>query len=89
MNSLNKLRNPRGISLLLLSFDISIKEKKEETLNKDAKEFIPTKNRKLKLNENAKEYILKEKRENKDCECCHGFVYKEVEGNDDEADNNK
>ena len=25
------------ISLLLLSFDISIKEKKEETLNKDAK----------------------------------------------------
>ena len=64
------------ISLLLLSFDISIKEKKEETLNKDAKEFIPTKNRKLKLNENAKEYIPKEKRENKDCECCHGFVYK-------------
>ena len=52
------------------------KEKKEETLNKDAKEFIPTKNRKLKLNENAKEYIPKEKRENKDCECCHGFVYK-------------
>ena len=153
--------------LLLLSFDISIKEKKEETLNKDAKEFIPTKNRKLKLNENAKEYIPKDKRENKkeikieyvegddedeeeqikdkidimmrdeienevmnelakegnidddsededkwlpkykDCECCHGFVYKcagescknlgqcyckmkdEVEGNDDEADNNK
>ena len=143
------------------------KEKKEETLNKDAKEFIPTKNRKLKLNENAKEYIPKDKRENKkeikieyvegddedeeeqikdkidimmrdeienevmnelakegnidddsededkwlpkykDCECCHGFVYKcsgeacsalgqcyckmkdEVEGNDDEADNNK
>ena len=53
------------ISLLLLSFDISIKEKKEETLNKDAKEFIPTKNRKLKLNENAKEYIPKDKRENK------------------------
>ena len=77
------------ISLLLLSFDISIKEKKEETLNKDAKEFIPTKNRKLKLNENAKEYIPKEKRENKDCECCRGFVYKEVEGNDDETDNNK
>ena len=35
--------------------------KKEETLNKGAKEFIPTKNRKLKLNENAKEYIPKEK----------------------------
>ena len=34
---------------------------KEETLNKDAKEFIPTKNRKLKLNENVKEYIPKEK----------------------------
>ena len=50
--------------------------KKEETLNKEAKEFIPTKNRKVKWDENAKEYIPKEKRENKDCECCHGFVYK-------------
>ena len=39
---------------------------KKETLNKEAKEFIPTKNRlpeKLHLNENAKEYIPKEKRE--------------------------
>ena len=42
-----------------------MEEKKEEILNKDAKEFILTKNRKLKLNENAKEYIPKEKRENK------------------------
>ena len=51
------------ISLLLLSFDISIKEKKEGTLNKDAKGFIPTKNRKLKLNENAKEYIYQKRKE--------------------------
>ena len=146
------------------------KNETKETLNKEAKEFIPTKNRipeKLTFNENAKEYIPKEKREvkkkvkveyiegddedeeeqvkdqidmmmrdeienevmneltkegqieddsededkwlpkYKDCECCHGFVYKcagescknlgqcyckmkdEVEGNDDEADNNK
>ena len=43
-------------------------EDKKETLNKEAKEFIPTKNRvpeKLTFNENAKEYIPKEKRENK------------------------
>ena len=41
-------------------------EDKKETLNKEAKEFIPTKNRipeKLTFNENAKEYIPKEKRE--------------------------
>ena len=41
-------------------------EDKKETLNKEAKEFIPTKNRvpeKLKFNENAKEYVPKEKRE--------------------------
>ena len=41
-------------------------EDKKETLNKEAKEFIPTKNRvpeKLQFNENAKEYIPKEQRE--------------------------
>ena len=41
-------------------------EDKKETLNKEAKEFIPTKNRvpeKLKFNENAKEYVPKEQRE--------------------------
>ena len=40
-------------------------EDKKETLNKEAKEFIPTKNRvpdKLTFNENAKEYVPKEKR---------------------------
>ena len=76
--------------------------KKEEILNKDAKEFIPNKNRKLKLNENAKEYIPKEKRENKkeikikyageSCKNLGQFYCKmkdEVEGNDDETDNNK
>ena len=42
------------------------KNETKETLNKEAKEFIPTKNRipeKLTFNENAKEYIPKEKRE--------------------------
>ena len=41
-------------------------EDKKETLNKEAKEFIPTKNRvpeKLQFNKNAKEYIPKEQRE--------------------------
>ena len=41
-------------------------EDKKETLNKEAKEFIPTKNRvpeKLKFNEKAKEYVPKEQRE--------------------------
>ena len=40
-------------------------EAKKETLNKEAKEFSPTKNRvpdKLTFNENAKEYVPKEKR---------------------------
>ena len=42
-----------------------MEEDKKETLNKEAKEFIPTKNRvpdKLTFNENAKEYVPKEKR---------------------------
>ena len=38
-------------------------KKQTETLNKEAKEYIPTKNRKLQLNLNAEEYKPKEKRE--------------------------
>ena len=59
---------------------------KKETLNKEAKEFIPTKNRipdKLKLNENAKEYIPKEKRPVKE-----KIKIEYVEG-DDEDDEEK
>ena len=54
----------------------------KETLNKEAKEFIPTKNRipeKLKFNENAKEYIPKEKREIKE-----KIKVEYVEGDDDD-----
>ena len=61
-------------------------ENKKETLNKEAKEFIPTKNRipeKLKFNENAKEYIPKEKRQVKE-----KIKIEYVEG-DDEDDEEK
>ena len=54
------------------------KEKKEETLNKDAKEFIPTKNRipeKLNFNKDAKEYVPKPK-----------VKVEYVEGDDDEEE---
>ena len=39
-------------------------KKQTETLNKEAKEYIPTKNRKLQLNLNAEEYKPKEKEKN-------------------------
>ena len=59
----------------------------KETLNREAKEFIPTKNRipeKLKFNENAKEYIPKEKREIKE-----KIKVEYVEGDDDDDDEEK
>ena len=39
-------------------------KKQTETLNKEAKEYIPTKNRKLQLNLNAEEYKPKKKEKN-------------------------
>ena len=59
-------------------------EEKKETLNKEAKEFIPTKNRvpdKLPFNENAKEYIPKDKRGGK-----KNIKIEYIEGDDEDEE---
>ena len=48
---------------------------KDEKLNKDAKEYVPTKNRKLNFNLEAKEYLPKNKQNNN----------KEIEEDDEEV----
>ena len=71
---------------------MSENKKPEQSLNKEAKEYVPTKNRKLDLNLDAKEYKPKNKTKNveldeeedenkffekyKNCTCCKGYVYK-------------
>ena len=59
-------------------------EEKKETLNKEAKEFIPTKNRvpdKLPFNENEKEYIPKDKRGGK-----KNIKIEYIEGDDEDEE---
>ena len=45
---------------------MSEKNQNEKSLNKGAKEYVPTKNRKLNFNLDAKEYQPKEKQKNKE-----------------------
>ena len=45
---------------------MSKNEQNEKSLNKEAKEYVPTKNRKLNFNLEAKEYQPKEKPKNKE-----------------------